>query len=167
MNDVSTRERAGPYDGLENAKPGEPIFTLQGGDPFAPATILFWANLAREAGRAADNSEDALKLLRKAGSAEEAAWAFAEYQKGLDPVAGVRIPYNVALDDDRKAEVAGLAEVADHVYNAIAHLSDAAAGLKALQLCPEAEVALRDVLEPINAAVRDIEPRRHLQRRRA
>ncbi|WOF43804.1 hypothetical protein KNJ79_02235 [Sphingopyxis indica] len=165
MSDVSTRERAGAYDGLENAKPGEPIFTLQGGDPFAPPTILHWAGLARAAGLQSADKAEAARLLRKAASAEEAAWAFVDYQKGAEPLAGSRASYSGAEDDDRKLEIAGLAAVADHIYNAVAHLADAADGLKALQACPEAEVALREALEPINEAVRAVEPRRHLRRR--
>ncbi len=73
---ISTKETVGDYDAIETAKPGEPIFTLQGGDPFSPDTILHWAGLARAAGLVADKPEDAAKLLKKATAAEQVAWAF-------------------------------------------------------------------------------------------
>lgn len=166
MNEISTRERAGPNDGLETLKSGEPMFVLQGGDPFAPDTILFWAELARTAGRKAANPDDMRRLLDKASSAEVAAWEIADYQKGEDHTAPAASSYSGIVPGEKREEVASLAAIADRVYNAVADITTAIEGLKRLQLHPEAEVALREVLEPINWAVRTIEPRRHLQRRK-
>ena len=45
---MSTKDEPGPLDGLLTAKPGEPIFTLQGGDPLAAPLVREWARQARE-----------------------------------------------------------------------------------------------------------------------
>ena len=142
------------------------MFVLQGGDPFAPSTILFWAELARTAGRQAPNSEEMRRLLEKASSAEVAAWEFADYQKDETAAESATTSYSGIVPDERREEVASLSFIADRVYNAVADITTAIEGLKRLQLHPEAEVALREVLEPINWAVRTIEPRRHLPRRK-
>lgn len=167
MNEISTRERAGPYDGLETLKPGEPMFVLQGGDPLAPATIEIWADSARKFARGIENREEAERLLGKATAAEVAAWDFREYQRrGGDAEAPASASYNDIPPDEKREEVASLAYIADRVYNAVADITTAIEGLKRLQLYPEAEVSLREVLEPIDWAVRTIEPRRHLPRRK-
>ena len=47
-----------PYDAHQTLKPGEPHFTLQGGDPLAPKAISYYADLIRK---------DALKRDTKRG----------------------------------------------------------------------------------------------------
>lgn len=42
-----TKEVPGPLDGMETAKPGEPVFTLQGGDPLGARLVRLWAFGAR------------------------------------------------------------------------------------------------------------------------
>lgn len=42
-----TKEIPGPLDGMENAKPGEIVFTLQAGDPLAARLVRLWAWGAR------------------------------------------------------------------------------------------------------------------------
>jgi hypothetical protein len=79
---VSTKEIAGTYDALETAKPGEPIFVLQGGDMFAPATVQHWADLARRAGMAETDQVKAVRLLEKASAAEIVGWTMRAYQRG-------------------------------------------------------------------------------------
>lgn len=98
-----TKEHPAPLDGFARAKPDEPIFTLQGGDPTAGPLVRLWANLARV--RAGVLSYDALEeflwgaanqasnakeleerkqqgLLIRARSAEEISWQMDEYRKG-------------------------------------------------------------------------------------
>lgn len=82
----NTKERPGPFDAFETAKPNEPIFTLQGGDPLAPGLVLLWAKHARREGlRLQDQnpkSAAALELLLRATSAEEIACDMKAYQRG-------------------------------------------------------------------------------------
>ena len=63
----TTRERSGTYDAIATAKPGEPLFPIQGGDPHGPATVEFWADLERRSARAEANAERAAARFRKAG----------------------------------------------------------------------------------------------------
>lgn len=165
MTEISTRERAGEYDALETAKPDEPLFVVQGGDPFAPATVMFWAGLQREAAMQACSREDAQAGLRKASNAEEVAWEMREYQRG-DAVAVTPQPgraAEAARDADRD-RIAALSLFCDEVYNAIAQLSDVADGLAKLGGHATAETKLRDAVIAAGAAVHIVEPRRHLQR---
>ncbi|HLC07973.1 MAG TPA: hypothetical protein VJK06_01665, partial [Methyloceanibacter sp.] len=76
---LSTKDRIGDYDAIASAKPGEPLFGLQGGDPFAPNAIERWARLARQAALKMSDGEDRDKLLKKATAAELVAWKFREY----------------------------------------------------------------------------------------
>jgi hypothetical protein len=61
---AATRDRLGEYDAIETAKPGEPLFPIQGGDPFGPATVQFWVDLCRKAGMAEPDRKKAEALLR-------------------------------------------------------------------------------------------------------
>lgn len=69
----ATRDRLGSYDAIATAKPDEPLFPLQGGDPFAPPAISRWVELARAAAFAEPDPAKAEKLLRKASDAEQIA----------------------------------------------------------------------------------------------
>jgi len=87
---VSTKDTPGAFDAFETAKPGEPIFTLQGGDPLAPDLVLAWAKMARGIGMILQDSatteqemREAEEYLIKASSAEHIAWSMAEYQAGV------------------------------------------------------------------------------------
>jgi hypothetical protein len=129
-NIVSTKDVPGEYDALETAKPDEPIFVVQGGDPRGPRTVQFWADFARASARAclqgakvkvgdtpfelvggpedyqpsqADERE-AEKLLKKATNAEQVGWAMQAYQRGEEEVSGERAPYNDGLAEALTAE---------------------------------------------------------------
>lgn len=178
MTLVSTPERAGEYDAIETAKPGEPLFSLQGGDPFAPECVLLWAQRAREkavelyAEAAAERSKrkgekliaEADKLYRKATAAEEVAWAMQEYQRG-----DVAAPVIDADDGDEveRSEIAVLSGVCDRIYNSEAELTEAADALRTIGGHDVAESKLRDAAICAGQAVRAAEPRRHLQGRAA
>lgn len=178
MTLVSTPERAGEYDAIETAKPGEPLFSLQGGDPFAPACILLWAQLAREAAdrltsevetttakrRIEKLAANADKLRRKATAAEEVAWAMQEYQRG-DVVA----PVAEAEDGDevQRGAIAALSAICDRIYNSEAELTEAADALHRIGGHDVATSKLRDAAIAAGLAVRAAEPRRHLQGRAA
>lgn len=100
MNDddvnISTREKPGDYDAFETAKPGEPIFVLQGGDPLGPLCVIVWAWKARKLAREMDeqgHAEEADRLRKKANSAEQVAWEMRDYQRGESAVPGERATY--------------------------------------------------------------------------
>lgn len=103
MNDiVATKEHPAPLDAFETAKPDEPIFTLQGGDPLAAPLVRLWAFFARR--RAAtvritqdvfgeiieaaighsvqDDEREQGNLLVRATAAEKVSWAMDAYRKG-------------------------------------------------------------------------------------
>lgn len=97
----ATKENPAPLDGYESAKPNEPIFTLQGGDPLAAPLVRLWAYLARvRAGLRGDVSwidtplyaakqssiehdeEQKLDLLKRATEAEKISWHMDGYRRG-------------------------------------------------------------------------------------
>ena len=99
---MNAEEVVAPLDAYATAKPDEPTFTLQGGDPLAPALVREWALLARvraglipdasgilgQALEAAamhsvrDDERERDSLLVRATAAEEVSWAMDAYQKG-------------------------------------------------------------------------------------
>lgn len=136
----------GPFDAYETAKPNEPVFTLQGGDPFAPHLVLLWANMARmaagslsyerlkEAVLGATNpipvEEDEVQrntLLLKATSAEEVAWAMQAYQRDWAP-----------QEEAQQPRVAG--EYRQDIYDARKTLAD---------WCSRAESELAEAVERV------------------
>lgn len=108
MSDMieATKEHPHPLDAYETAKPEEPIFTLQGGDPLASSLVRMWAYLARvRCGARGDASwvsapimvaelnsiahdEDAVKeLLSRATQAEQVSWYMDGYRRGDESTA--------------------------------------------------------------------------------
>lgn len=91
-----------PLDAYVTAKPNEPTFTLQGGDPLAESLVILWVRYARACalGIAAqpeatisrldqvaaenrlDEQREADALLVRATAAEQVAWDMAAYKKG-------------------------------------------------------------------------------------
>lgn len=97
-------EIVAPLDAYATAKPDEPTFTLQGGDPFAAPLVSLWAQLARIAAipegsqRQADEAvftgiqaartlrktvseSEREELLKRATLAEEVSWNMDAYRK--------------------------------------------------------------------------------------
>jgi hypothetical protein len=168
---VSTRERPGIHDGLVSAKPGEPLFTVQGGDPFGPPTVLHWVSLARAAGMAEPNGKKARRLLRKATDAEAVAWAMNSYQRGEmsqeQPVGRAPSYSGHTLTDEadaaqRRHQV--LANGATKLHSALAEALLVAEALAKLREFPAAEVRIRDAVASLKESAFEIEPRRQLQR---
>lgn len=161
----ATKDRLGEYDAIETAKPGEPLFPIQGGDPFGPATVLHWARLCREAGLEATKSEEADRLLRKASQAERVAWAMQDYQRGMeaDPRAGTY--HDTAADylatADRRV---GLIRGATRLHNVLADALPVAEMLARLRAHPEEEVRIRDAVATLKECALKIEPRRGNER---
>lgn len=168
MTEISTRERAGEYDALETAKPDEPIFVLQGGDPFAPATIRFWAGLQRDAAMRTPSRDERMAMAAKATNAEVVSWDMEDYQRGeLTTAAPKPKGYGGVEPDAARAGIARLSMLADRVYNAIAELSEVGDALAAMGGHAAAELKLRDAAIAAGDGVKLIEPRRHLPRAEA
>lgn len=156
---------------------GEPFLVFYGGDKNAPYGILHWAGRTRndaltlpKDGKDGEAHTDAAKaLLRKAASAEEVAMDMIAYRRGETPESAPveeRASYSGAIGDENKARTAELTDTVTRVYNSIAELSEAADALKRLQVCPDAEVAIREALPALIAASRDVEPRRFMRVKR-
>lgn len=102
---IPTKEHPAPLDAFETAKPNEPIWTVQGGDPLGPPLLRLWAVLARlRAGRplttgslsawldgvrevaeshsVADSERESSNLLVRATATEEISWAMDDYARG-------------------------------------------------------------------------------------
>lgn len=161
---ISTKDQVGTYDAIETAKPGEPLFPLQGGDPLAPFCVMVWAWKARKLARTLpedDKRRD--KLLRKASAAEEVAWAMKDYQAGEGGVTAADAadqPVQTYTGATPQAEsawrpgiVAGvrhLAEAASAFTEAAEHLPDDQA--RALLAGVEAVKALSAKYQPKRAS---------------
>jgi hypothetical protein len=71
---MSTKEQPGPFDGLERAEPGEPVFTLRAHDDLAPGLVREWVFKRRRAIVSADLPEEKRSLeLIQAREAEQVA----------------------------------------------------------------------------------------------
>lgn len=180
MNDepqISTKDRPGVYDAIETAKPGEPLFPIQGGDPFGPSTVQFWVDQCRRAGMREEDPVRARELLEKASSAEHVVWAMQEYQRGVVAEAqpeGTPAPAKPSYSnwtDPADAETkqarairASRIEAAQMLSQAVSVASEAVEMLKKNRVCPEAEAAIREALEAVRAAAMEVEPRRGRER---
>lgn len=164
----TTRDRSGTYDAIATAKPGEPLFPIQGGDPHGPATVEFWADLERSAARAEANAERAALRFRKAGDAEAIAWAMRAYQKGEAEAAAVRQGYADNAPDDlddedqrlRRARISA----AERLSNMVGEGSDIADTLEAIGYREPAVAAIREAVAQLQVAALTIEPRRGRER---
>lgn len=167
---VSTKETLGSYDAIETAKPGEPLFPIQGGDPFGPPTVLHWAKLAREAGMAEPDEKKADALLRKATEAEQVAWVMQEYQRGEQKVEATRTQYNepsIEIDDSQGEERAvreARIKSADRLHNIVANGTDVGFLLDSLGVCYPESTELHIAMATIKRLAYAIEPRRGNER---
>ncbi len=168
----STKERPGSYDAIETAKPGEPLFPIQGGDPFGPPTVLHWARLAREAGEAEADEKRSAKLLRKATDAEQVAWDMQAYQRGHAAQSEAVKPssytgHEIVLDETadlarkvREAQIKGAAQL----HNLVGVGTDIADTLASLDACSPEVAKLRCAVEMVRTIADAIEPRRGSER---
>ncbi len=108
----NTKESPGPFDCFASAKPNEPIFTLQGGDPLAAPLVLAWARDARTMGLGLSTRDNAVErskgnaLLLRATEAESVAWAMQDYYAGRT---------EEELEEEAKAEVLPEVETREQV----------------------------------------------------
>lgn len=176
---IATKDHLGEYDAIETAKPDEPLFPIQGGDPHGPPTVLHWAELARGEGRQliSDHPEGSkehtrgLKLLDKATNAEQVAWAMQSYQRGDKEPTGGRASYNdlppIEIDEseghDRAVRAARI-KAAGLLHNLVGQGVDIADALDSVEACPPEVAALRNAIEQIKAVAYAVEPRRGHER---
>lgn len=154
MTMPNTKDVPGPFDGFATAKPGEPIFTLQGGDPLAPPLVHSWAMSARD--RAiAEFPEDHPKrdaLFLRAAEAEKVAWQMEEYLAGDEakPPREVPVTYSgvtpteAALDAIERNRV--LMHANSRLNNAVYEANEQVDALKALGL----DDAAHDIIAACN-----------------
>jgi hypothetical protein len=175
---AATKDTMGEYDAIETAKPGEPLFPIQGGDPFGPATVQFWVDLCRKAGMHEEDQKKAEALLRKASDAERIGWLMQDYQRGIaaaQPTSGPGAPkatptysgWNDPADEETKARRlvrAGRIETAEQLHNVVAMAFEAADRLAKLRCCPLEEALIREAVEKLQDAAREVEPRRGRER---
>ena len=164
---LSTKDRAGTFDGLVSAKPGEIIFALQGLDPIAPGTILFWAHETRQRARSEPNKKKARRLFRKATAAEEVAWAMQAQQRG-DKAA----PVEVATYGGAKAQTDAVRERHEmlvkgvtRLHNSVAESNDFADALEKAGINPDEVAMIRQAVELLRNAADGVEPRHQLKRK--
>lgn len=152
---VSTRDQVGEYDAIETLKPGEPVFPLQGGDPFGPASIQCWVDQCRAAALREEDPERQREMLRKALQAEQVKWLFIAYQRGeeIERAGGAEI-VNPILEDPRLWR-AGLVAGTRNLREAAYHLENAASHLP-----PEMAGPLRREIGEINRIATAYEPKR-------
>jgi len=167
---ISTKEKPGDYDAIETAKPDEPLFAIQGGDPLGPKTVLFWAGAARKLAGETENEKDRERLLRKATMAEEVAWAMQEYQRGVAPVEEVRASYadeGLSLPGDPADRVkirSALIAAVGRLNNAIGIAKEVEEALVAMEQHPEAQASILNGVDELKDAAALIEPRRGNER---
>lgn len=164
---ISTKDTLGAYDAIETAKPGEPLFPIQGGDPFGPPTVLHWASLCRVAGMSEANEAKAHKLLRKASDAEQVAWTMQAYQRGEIAIEGKRAKYNEEAEQPEtqdRAEREAMIKGVGTLNNALALIADFADVLAKYKVHDNEKVELDDIVSRIKKAAETIEPRRENER---
>ena len=162
---VSTGARPGTYDAMATAKPDEPVFTLQGGDPFASPTVLHWAKLAREAGLAEEREVESRRLLGKASAAEVVAWAMRDYLLGRhdEPEPEPARSTVEVVVADAADEAALLTRGVTRIHNAIAEMTELAEGLSGIAGREQARTSLLSAAQLLRQAAGDIEPRRMMR----
>lgn len=158
---ISTKDQIGTYDAIETAKPGEPLFPLQGGDPLAPLCVMIWAWKARKLARTMEEDDKArIKLLRKASAAEEVAWAMREYQAGEAAGAIADIPEPPSTYSGIAVEKHG--DWLPGIVSGVRHLDEAVAGLGDAtdHLPPDQAAALRAAVDQVKAIAARYRPQR-------
>jgi hypothetical protein len=177
---IATKDRLGEYDAIETAKEGEPLFPLQGGDPFAPPTVNHWAALARAEGvrltgehaEGTPEHKRGLKLLEKATDAEAVAWAMQDYQRGVAAAPApspatytgyVEAELDEAGNHDRAVRAARI-KGAERLNNLVAQGTEIAEALKGLDACIWEADSLLIAIGMIKDAAATIEPRRDQER---
>ncbi len=166
---VATKDRRGSYDAISSAKPGEPLFPIQGGDPLGPPTVLYWADLCRKAGLKESDPKKVEHALRKASDAEHVAWTMMAYQRGEVQPEMRRATYTdtpsvVHVAQEGRQQREALIHGSGRLHNALSEAQEVADMLARLKVKPEQEVKVREAVALLKEAAFEIEPRRGNER---
>lgn len=163
---VNTIEQPGEFDVLLKLKPGQPYFTLVGGDPIAEAMTLVWAIRNRSLALHDDtlSEKDRERELRKSSQAEDIAWAMKDYRTGQKrpPVdTGPKTVHISNLPEETKArdaEQRTRADFARRCHNAIGELTDGIEELDPIDGLSASETSL--LLEELRRIADVVSPKR-------
>lgn len=181
---MSTEEAVAPLDAYITARPDEPTFTLQGGDPLAPHLVRLWAAAARgrtglriNLGKLINDfsiivvehtleydKREVANLRLRATAAEEVSWAMDEYTRG-----GSSTPVDAAdthIDEPKRIELHDLkVRCAQKLSNFRCEMIEMQAALdKAGYDSPATAVAMGDVVQRLLQLNEAIEPRRIMKK---
>lgn len=143
-----------PFDPIDRTAPDEPIFTLVGRDPFAPAAVRHWVDLTRSAACAglidalpgAPEIERHQEKLRQCSEADIIAAEMDRWRKGHPErderparalYSGATLDAEALTESQRKEKIA---EAVRDLREAAFHASEARDKLQALGLLEPAEV---------------------------
>lgn len=167
-------------DAYQTLKPGEPGFTLQGGDPLGYPMVEAWADFARmragaitadactaafmrlvEAARdnKTENERETADLLLRATAAEEVGWNMKAYFRGqaFEATTHEEGPDEKARIDLHDYRV----HAAQRLNNAVGELVEIRGNLKALGFNSDSTFRiLEEAFQLLRSASEDIEPRR-------
>lgn len=170
---MSTKETPGPFDGLERAKPDEPVFTLQGGDPLGARLVRIWVWASRKTvlrNKALTDEERAGKLI-KIREAEVIAEDMEEYRSGhvhaaAEPETPKEERYSGHVSSPEEIEAKRRFDVKKHaserLHNSVAEIVEASNALMDLDpeyYCSQAE-RLESISEDLKERAMDIQPKR-------
>lgn len=82
MEAAATKTRPGALDGFERAKPDEPIFTLQGGDPLGVECTKLYIQMRRERAMKLEEGRERDAELLRCTEAEHQLWVMQDYLAG-------------------------------------------------------------------------------------
>lgn len=168
---MSTKGNPGPFDGMERAQPGEPVFTLRAHDPLAPRFVKLWVWQRRKAIRRAHaagdiNDEKRDLELIQCREAENIAFEMDEWQAGEagqpieakadDKAEGKSYLGNTRSDADLEAEQLWQArkEFGRQAQNAIAEITESSERLAKWGFRSTIEIAMAGIEKLREAADR-------------
>jgi acetylornithine deacetylase/succinyl-diaminopimelate desuccinylase-like protein len=165
---TNTKEIPGPFDGLTRAKPGEPVFPLQGGDPQAAGLVRQWVQVRRDAAAKMPEGKDRDLELLRCREADEIAMDMDAYRRGEveaearsanEPTA---TSYGGGGSDDMAAAIRLSQRQLHHARkldNAVSDTVDAATFCRTIDKLDTAE-ELEDAAAVIRRVAEDVRPSR-------
>lgn len=174
-------EAVAPLDAYVTAKPDEPTFTLQGGDPLAAPLVRLWALLARRRvsatrieqemfaevieaaiGHRVDQDErERENLLIRATAAEEVSWAMDAYVKGDHNADVPTAAEDTHINELRRLELHDMrVRFAGRLSNLCAETTEMVEALKQAEFDPETVAGLESVARLTKELREQVEPRR-------
>ena len=177
-----------PLDAYVTAKPDEPTWSVQGGDPLGGPLLRIWAAFARiQAGvikpgvvdgifaellnaankNPPENDRERTGLLIRATQTEEVSWTMDEYRAGrtgadIDP----NVPLENSLDEKARLDLHDRrVHAAQTVNNMVAELNDISQAMTQFDFGdPLDHILLRETVENLKTLSGWLEPRRLFQR---